>query len=91
MLLWIGLALVVLGVLLFLVGRRANVSASSSSVAVGGGNKGVIINQNNSMNVGQPAQHGAGHGKGLTYVSIVVELAGIATTLYHLYHQSLPK
>lgn len=67
--LYVGLSLMVLGIVLFFVGRSRSrtvrVEASDGSVAVGGKNSGSITN----LNVGSPAA--AAHGSHLlTYVSI---------------------
>lgn len=84
--LFVGLALIVLGVVLFVVGRRSGsknvrVEASGGSVAVGGNNKAPITN----VNVG--AQTPAPHGNHwLTWVAIVVEVIGIGVTLWHAWH-----
>lgn len=83
--LYVGLALMALGIVLFFVGRSKSksvqVEASGGSVAVGGKNTGSITN----VNVGAPTSpaHGA---HSLTYLAIVVELAGIAVTLWHAWH-----
>lgn len=84
--LYIGLALMVLGVVLFLLGRRAGsrsvrVEASGGSVAVGGSNKGSITNFN--LGAPPPAPHGT---HWLTWVAVVVELLGIGVTLWHALH-----
>ncbi|MCV0438919.1 MAG: hypothetical protein K5880_09825 [Hydrogenophaga sp.] len=84
--LYVGLALMLLGVVLFLTGRRAGsrsvrVEASGGSVAVGGSNKGSITN----VNLGAPplAPHET---HWLTWVAIVVELIGIGVTIWHAFH-----
>lgn len=84
--LYIGFALMVLGVVLFLVGRRAGsrsirVEASGGSIAVGGSNKGSITN----VNLGAPPtmSHGT---HWLTWVAIIVELIGIGVTIWHALH-----
>ena len=78
-----GIALMVLGAVIFLAGRTksktVHVEASNGSVAIGGKNSGRITN----TNIG--AQPAASHGSHwLTVVSIVVELAGIGLTVWHL-------
>lgn len=83
--LYVGLALMALGIVFFVVGRSRSksvrVEADGGSVAVGGKNTGSITN----LNVGAPAT--AAHGShSLTYVAIAVELAGIAVTLWHVWH-----
>lgn len=84
--LYLGLALMVLGVVLFLVSRRTGsrnvrVDASGSSVAVGGNNKGSITN----VTLGVPSR--ATHGTHwLTWVAIIVELIGIGVTIWHALH-----
>ena len=85
--LYVGLALMVLGIVLFFVGRSRSrtvrVEASGGSVAVGGKNSGSITN----LNVGAPAA--AAHGShSLTYVSIAVELVGIVVVLWHAWHMA---
>ena len=85
--LYVGLALMALGIVLFIVGRSRSksmrVEASGSSVAVGGKNTGSITN----LNVG--ASPAAAHGShSLTYVAIGVELVGIAVTLWHAWHMA---
>ncbi len=73
----------VVGVLLFAVGRRKQSSAvaSNGSVAVGGNNSGSIVNINQPS---APPSHSGGHG--LTIAAIIVELVGIGVTLWHAYH-----
>ena len=83
--LYVGLALMALGIVLFFVGRSKSksvrVEASGGSVAVGGKNTGSITN----LNVGVPTA--AAHGShSLTYWAIGVEMAGIAVTLWHAWH-----
>lgn len=83
--LYVGLALMALGIVLFFVGRSKSksvrVEASGGSVAVGGKNTGLIAN----LNVGAPTA--AAHGShSLTYWAIGVEMAGIAATLWHAWH-----
>lgn len=85
--LYVGLALMVSGIVLFFVGRSRSktvrVEASGGSVAVGGKNSGPITN----LNVGAPAA--AAHGSHLlTYVSIAVELIGIVVVLWHAWHMA---
>lgn len=83
--LYVGLAMMVLGVVLLLAGRSKSktvqVGASSGSVAVGGNNKGPITN----TNIGTPpaTEHGS---HWLTKLAIGVELVGIAVTLWHAWH-----
>jgi len=84
--LYMGLGLMVLGVALFLVGRRpgsrsVRVEASGGSIAVGGSNKGSITNVN--LGAPPPASHGT---HWLTWVAIVVELVGIGVTIWHALH-----
>lgn len=83
--LYVGVALMALGIVLFFVGRSKSksvrVEASGRSVAVGGKNTGSITN----LNVGTPTA--AAHGSHwLTYCAIGVEMAGIAVTLWHAWH-----
>lgn len=85
--LYVGLALMALGIVLFFIGRSKSkamrVEASSGSVAVGGKNTGSITN----LNIGAPptATHGS---HSLTYWAIGVELVGIAVTLWHAWHMA---
>lgn len=84
--LYIGLALMALGAVLFLVGRRAGsrsnrVEASGGSIAVGGSNKGSITNVN--LGAPSPTPHGT---HWLTWVAIGVELVGIGVTIWHALH-----
>ena len=87
MALYVGLALMGLGIVLFVVGRSTSktsrVEASGGSVAVGGKNTGSITN----LNVGAPPVAARGS-HSLTYVAIGVELTGIAVTLWHAWHMA---
>lgn len=82
--LYVGLALMALGIVLFFAGRSKSktvrVEASSGSVAVGGENAGSITN----VNVGTPPP--AEHRSQITYLATGVELVGIAVTLWHAWH-----
>lgn len=85
--LYVGLTLMVLGIVLFFIGRskskKVRVEASNGSVAVGGKNTGSITN----LNVGTPSP--AAHGShSITYLAIGVELVGIAVTLWHAWHMA---
>ena len=85
--LYVGIALMTLGIALFFISRSKSkivrVEASSGSVAVGGKNTGSITN----LNVGTPPP--AAHGSHLlTYLAIGVELVGIAVTLWHAWHMA---
>lgn len=92
--LYLGIALMALGIVLFLIDRwkskidqskpkAVGVEAIGGSVAVGGKNTGSITN----LNVG--AQLTAAHGSHtLTYWAIGVELVGIAVTLWHAWHMA---
>ena len=84
--LYLGLALMALGVVLFLVGRTRSktvrVEATTVSVAIGGNNHGSITNTN--IGTTMPAV-GRSHHR-LTVVSIFVELAGIAVVIWHAWH-----
>ena len=80
-----GFALIVLGLVLFLVGRfkskTIRVEASNGSVAIGGKNSGSITNTNiGAIPVAQHRSHW------LTVVSIIVELAGMAVVIWHAWH-----
>ena len=83
--LYVGLALMAVGIVLFLVGRSKSnsirVEANGGSIAVGGKNTGSITN----TNIGAPPA--TAHGShGLSKVAIGVELVGIAVTLWHAWH-----
>ena len=85
--LYVGLALMALGIVLFFIGRSKSktlrVEASSGSIVVGGKNTGSITN----LNIGAPPT--AAHGShSLTYWAIGVELVGIAVTLWHAWHMA---
>lgn len=84
---YVGLGLIIAGALIFLLGRgrskRTDVRASHGSVAVGGNNAGQI----NNINVGQSSQaHGGGHA--ITILAAIVELVGIAVTVWHAMHSA---
>ena len=84
----LAIALMVLGIVLFAVGRvsaskSVHVTATDGSVAVGRDNSGSIVNIKNAP--GAPAQHGS---HTLTIVAIAVELVGIGVGLLHLWHQA---
>ena len=83
--LYVGIALMALGIVVFFIGRSKSklvrVEAISGSVAVGGKNTGSITN----LNVGAPSP--VAHGvHSITYLAIGVELIGIAVTLWHAWH-----
>lgn len=79
---WVGIGLMVIGVLLFGAGRRKRSSAvaSNGSVAVGGDNSGSIVNVNRPS---APPAHSDGHGLAIT--GIIVELIGIGVVLWHIH------
>lgn len=86
----LAIVLMVLGVVLFVLGRKSGsksvqVTATNGSVSVGRDNDGGIINNNSAA--GAPAQHGSHM---LTKVAIVVELVGIGVGLVHIWHQMHP-
>ncbi len=86
----LAIVLMVLGVVLFALGRKSGsksvqVTATNGSVSVGRDNNGGIINNNSAA--GAPAQHGSHM---LTKVAIVVELVGIGVGLVHIWHQMHP-
>ncbi len=73
----------IVGGLLFLLSRRSrrtSVKADRGSVAIGGSNLGSVTN----INLGSEQTHTSGHA--LTYISIVVELIGIAAVIWHATH-----
>jgi hypothetical protein len=80
-----GIALMGLGIVLFLVGRSKSkavqVEASNGSVAIGGKNSGTITNTN--IGALTAAPHGT---HWLTVLGIVVELAGMAVGIWHAWH-----
>jgi hypothetical protein len=80
---YLGIGLMIAGAVLFFFGRRRSnrlsVRASRGSVAVGGNNIGSITNINQT-------NEGSSGGHGLTVVSILVELAGIAAIVWHVLH-----
>jgi hypothetical protein len=85
--LYLGFAVMALGIVLFVVGRvkskSMRVEAIGGSVSVGGKNTGKITN----VNIGTPPV--AAHGPHLlTYVSIGVELIGIFVVLWHAWHMT---
>ena len=83
--LYVGLALMAFGIILFFFGRSKSktvrAEARTGSVAVGGKNTGSITN----LNVGGPPAPANGS-HALTYWAIGVELAGIATAVWHAWH-----
>lgn len=86
----LAIVLMVLGIVLFVIGRvsaskSVHVTAKDGSVAVGRDNTGSIVNIKNAP--GAPAQH---ESHTLTKFAIVVELAGIGVGLLHLWHQAHP-
>lgn len=85
--LYLGLALMALGIVLFFADRSKSktvrIEASSGSVAVGGKNTGSITNLN--IATRPSPKHGV---HSLTYVAIVVEVVGIVVTLWHAWHMA---
>lgn len=83
--LYIGIALMVVGIVLIFCGRKGSkntsVTASGGSVAVGGSNRGRISNVNVSS---QQTQHEGGHA--VNVIGIVVEIIGIAVVIWHAIH-----
>ena len=80
-----GFALMVLGFVLFLVGRSRSktirIEASNGSVAIGGKNSGSITNTNiGAIPIAPHRSHW------LTVVSIIVELSGMAVVIWHAWH-----
>lgn len=85
-----AIVLMVLGVVLFALGRKSGsksvqVIATNGSVSVGRDNNGGIINNNSAADA--PDQHGSHL---LTKVAVVVELVGIGVGLVHIWHQMHP-
>lgn len=81
-----GIGLIVLGIVLFLIGRRLSrrntVSADRGSIAIGGSAYGPITN----LNTGTGREHSGSAPHWITIVAIVVEIAGIAVTIWHALH-----
>lgn len=84
---YFGIGLIVLGLVIFFVGRfggnRSSAQASNGSVAIGRDNSGPVAN----INIGEAEKKGHG-GHGITAVAIIVELLGIGVTLWHAFHLS---
>jgi hypothetical protein len=82
-----GIAMIVIGTILLVVSlmRRKRVMAQAhGGIAIGGSVKNsTVISQSRSST--PHAKHG---GHGLTIVAIVVELVGIAVTLWHASHMA---
>jgi hypothetical protein len=78
----LGLGLILLGVLLFLIGRRrpriGSVSATHGSIAIGGSSFGPVSN----VSTAPDKSHGLGS-HWITIAAIISELAGIAVTIWH--------
>ena len=86
----LGIGLMVVGGVLLLFGRshnkRVSVHASGGSVAIGGSNSGTITNTN--TNINQPNKsHGGGH-KTIAMIGALIELIGIAVTVWHAMHMA---
>jgi hypothetical protein len=83
----VGIGLMVAGLLLFLAWRRRpntrSVSANNGSVAIGGNNSGSINNKNTQQ---LHESSGGGH-HALLVTAIIVEVLGIATTIWHATHR----
>ncbi len=77
----LGIGLVILGALLFIVAlsKTRSVNASQGSVAVGNNNSGQIVNVNQ-----QGAQTAPTGGIWLTLIAIVIEVTGIAISLFQV-------
>lgn len=83
--LYVGVGLMVLGVVLFVIAQifKGNiVKSDNGSIAIGRDNSGPIVNTHINQNAAE--RHSGGHG--LTYVAIIVELAGIGVTIWHALH-----
>ena len=81
--LYLGVGLMVAGGVGLLIGfYRAKPSASSGSVSVGRDNRGTIYN----TNIGTPTPSSHSNHNVLTYISILVEIVGIAVTIWHATH-----
>lgn len=82
----LGLILIIAGLVLLtfslIRNKKVNVAANNSSMAVGGSNSGVMLNVNKSSAAPEPKKHG----HGLTVLAMLVELVGIAVTLWHAMH-----
>jgi hypothetical protein len=82
----IGFGLILLGIVLFLIGRRpsrrSTVSADRGSIAIGGSAYGPVTN----LNAATDKEDGASGGHRITLLAIIVEIAGIAVTIWHALH-----
>ena len=81
-LLLLGIGLMIAGGVLFALGRRPVVKASSGSVAVGGNSSAPITN----VNVGSHNKNAAHGSHAITVVAIFVEIIGIAVVIWHAWH-----
>ena len=82
----VGIGLIALGIVLFLIGRRpsrrSTVSTDRGSIAIGGSAYGPITN----LNTGAGREHSGSAHHRITILAIVVEIAGIAVTIWHALH-----
>lgn len=80
---YLGIGLMILGIILFALGRSSrntsSVNASGGSVAIGGSNSGSITNINRASK-----SHEGGHA--ITIIATVVEVIGIAVTIWNATH-----
>lgn len=85
----LGLILMSLGIVMLVYqfatrnGNQKKVGRDDRSVHVGGSNTGLI--NTGSIGGGDEERHG-GHSHWLTIIAMLVELAGIAVTLWHAFH-----
>lgn len=89
----IGIALMLLGAVLFAVAIYKKTSVNTKrvghddrSVNVGGSNHGFINTGSIGNQAPPPEAAPHGHSSSLVIISIVVELTGILVTLWHAYH-----
>jgi hypothetical protein len=85
--LFLGIGLMIVGIVLIVVGRpggtKSTVSASGGSVAVGRDSIGPITNVSIAASSPKPSGHHI-----VTTIGIIVELVGIAVTIWHAIHLS---
>ncbi|HXP41430.1 MAG TPA: hypothetical protein VN833_14290 [Candidatus Acidoferrales bacterium] len=82
----LGVALMIAGIVLLLIGRKGgpkntSVTATGGSVAIGGSNTGQITNIN------RTSLKTSGHGgHGITILAIIVEILGMGVVIWHAWH-----
>lgn len=82
----VGIGLISFGIVIFLIGRRpsrrSRISADRGSIAIGGSAYGSVTN----LNAGADKGHSERGGGRITILAIVVEIVGIAVTIWHALH-----